>query len=66
MSERTPESLAQAARALLASKPDRGATRRYAEGFDWGATTAGQLDLFGRIVSARTAAGAGPGPRTEL
>jgi glycosyltransferase involved in cell wall biosynthesis len=55
MTERTPEALAQAARRLFARAPDRGATRRYAERFDWGATTAGQLELFGRILSAGAA-----------
>jgi glycosyltransferase involved in cell wall biosynthesis len=54
MTERTPEGLAQAVRNLFARNPDRSATRRYAEGFDWGATTEGQLKLFGRILSART------------
>jgi len=55
MTERTPEALAQALRRLLARCPDRGATRRYAERFGWGATTAGQLELFGRILSAGAA-----------
>jgi hypothetical protein len=40
---------------LFARRPDRGATRQYAEGFDWGAITAGQLELFGRILSAGAA-----------
>jgi glycosyltransferase involved in cell wall biosynthesis len=54
MTERTSEGLAQAVRGLFARHPDRAATRRYAEGFDWGATTAGQLELFGQILSGRT------------
>jgi teichuronic acid biosynthesis glycosyltransferase TuaC len=29
---------------------DRAATRRYAEGFSWQATTEGQLALFGAIT----------------
>jgi glycosyltransferase involved in cell wall biosynthesis len=66
MTERTPEGLAQAVRRLFARNPDRGATRRYAEGFDWGATTAGQLELFGRILSAGTARGVKTGPMAEL
>jgi glycosyltransferase involved in cell wall biosynthesis len=57
MAERTPEALADAARGLFLNYPDRGATRRYAEGFSWDATTEGHLDLFNRILSApRTSA----------
>jgi glycosyltransferase involved in cell wall biosynthesis len=52
MAERTPEALAGAVRELFSSYPDRGATRRYAEGFSWDATTAGHLKLFSRIISA--------------
>jgi glycosyltransferase involved in cell wall biosynthesis len=51
MAERTPEALADAVRRLFEHYPDRGATRRYAEGFSWAATTAGQLELFDRILS---------------
>jgi len=51
MAARTPEALADAVRRLFAHYPDRGATRRYAEQFSWDATTAGQLELFGRILS---------------
>lgn len=49
--ERTAPSLAQGAQALLAAAPDRAATRRYAEGFSWDATTAGQKALFERVLS---------------
>jgi len=49
---RTPDALAQAVRRLFARHADRGATRRYAEQFGWEATTAGQLDLFNRVVPA--------------
>jgi len=52
MANRTPEALAQAARNLFAAYPDRAATRRYAEQFDWTETTERQLLLFGHIVSA--------------
>jgi len=52
MAERTPEALADAVQKLFARYPDRGATRRYAEGFSWDATTEGQLRLFSRILSA--------------
>jgi len=51
MAARTPEALADAVRRLFEHYPDRGATRRYAEQFSWDATTAGQLELFGRILS---------------
>ena len=50
---RTPQAVAEAVRRLFAHYPDREATRRYAESFGWDATTAGQLDLFSRILSAR-------------
>jgi glycosyltransferase involved in cell wall biosynthesis len=66
MAERTPEALAEAARRLFANYPDRGATRHYAERFDWGATTAGQLELFGRILSAGAAGRIKTGPTTGL
>jgi glycosyltransferase involved in cell wall biosynthesis len=59
MAERTPEALADAVRRLMAGYPDRGGTRRYAEGFSWADTTAGQLELFGRILSAGAAGGLG-------
>jgi len=58
MADRTPQALANAARGLFASYPDRGATRRYAEGFSWDATTAGHLRLFSRILSAPGASAA--------
>jgi len=50
MAERTPEALADAVRRLFGHYPDRNATRRYAEGFSWADTTAGQLRLFRRIL----------------
>jgi len=46
MAERTPEALAEAVRALSAALPDRAATRAYAEGFSWDATTRGQIEMF--------------------
>lgn len=66
MVERTPEALAQAVRHLFAHGPDRGATRHYAESFGWGATTEGQLELFGRILSSGAAARIKAGPITGL
>jgi len=49
VTEATPTGLAEAIRELLAAPPAREATRRYAEGFDWQATTAGQIELFRQI-----------------
>ncbi len=66
MTERTPEALAQAVRRLFGGSPDRGATRRYAERFSWDATTAGQLELFGRILSAGASARINTGPTPGL
>lgn len=48
--------IAAAVTRLLASPPDRAATRAYAERFGWDETTAGQLALFRRVL-ARGAAG---------
>ncbi len=42
----TPTGLADVIREVLAAPPKREATRLYAEGFDWQATTAGQIELF--------------------
>lgn len=50
MAERTGKSIAEATADLFANLPDRAATRRYAEGFSWDATTRGQLDLFRDIL----------------
>lgn len=52
MAERTGEGIADAAKDLFSDLPDRAATRRYAEGFSWDATTQGQLDLFRGILAA--------------
>lgn len=56
MASRTSEALADAARALLADPPSRAATRAYAEGFSWDATTRGQKLLFSRILGRECAA----------
>ena len=50
--ENTPEGIAAAVRRLFATLPDRAATRAYAEGFSWDETTAGQLDLFRRVLAS--------------
>lgn len=49
--ERTPQALADGIRALLTRYPNRSDTRRYAEQFSWDATTAGQKELFSKIIS---------------
>jgi glycosyltransferase involved in cell wall biosynthesis len=46
MNERSPQGIAEAVRALRANYPDHAATRRYAEGFSWDDTTAGQIRVF--------------------
>jgi glycosyltransferase involved in cell wall biosynthesis len=51
MPETTPEAIAAAVRRLLASRPERAATRAYAEGFGWGETTAGQLAVFREVLA---------------
>ncbi len=58
MAARTPAALAQAVKDLFADPPDRAATRAYAEGFAWGPTTEGQVELFSDIVARRGGAAA--------
>ena len=48
--ERTSVAIAAALRRLLDHPPARAATRAYAEGFSWDATTEGQLRLFSRAL----------------
>lgn len=55
MRERSPQGVADAVNALRANYPDRAATRRYAEGFSWDDTSAGQLRLFGEVLARRSA-----------
>ena len=50
---RTAEAIAAGVAALAAAAPARAATRAYAEGFSWDATTEGQLALFRRVITAR-------------
>ena len=50
MDQRSPQGLADAVAALRANYPDHAATRRYAEGYSWDDTTAGQLALFERVL----------------
>ena len=49
--ENTADGIAEAVRALFDPPPDRAATSRYAEGFGWQETSAGQLALFRRITA---------------
>ncbi len=51
MADRTPDALADAVDKLFAGYPDRLATRTYAEGFSWDATTDGQLALFNELIN---------------
>jgi glycosyltransferase involved in cell wall biosynthesis len=56
MPERSAKAIVSAVTSLLADPPDRAATRRHAERFSWGPTTAGQIDLFRRVLAERRAA----------
>jgi teichuronic acid biosynthesis glycosyltransferase TuaC len=55
VSVRTGSAFTAALERLLASPPDRAATRAYAERFGWEPTTAGQLELFDEVVRRRKA-----------
>lgn len=46
MPSRSPKGVADGVRQLRANYPDHAATRAYAEGFSWEATTRGQIRLF--------------------
>jgi glycosyltransferase involved in cell wall biosynthesis len=50
---RSAEALRAGIRRLLAASPERAATRRYAERFDWSATSAAQLEMFRSMLSGR-------------
>ena len=54
----TPEAFAASVAAVYAAAPDRTATRAYAERFSWDATSAGQLDVFRRVLARGDRAGA--------
>jgi glycosyltransferase involved in cell wall biosynthesis len=60
----TPETLAAAVREMLAAPPDRAATRRYAEQFDWSSTTKGQIELFREIAERRFRSGTNEAPKS--
>jgi glycosyltransferase involved in cell wall biosynthesis len=50
LTERSAWGVAEGVNRLFTRLPDRAATRRYAEGFSWQATTDGQLALFQEIL----------------
>lgn len=49
--ERDARSIADGVRRLWANRPDRAATRAYAEQFGWDETTAGQIAVFREVVA---------------
>jgi glycosyltransferase involved in cell wall biosynthesis len=51
--ENSPDGIAEGVRQLFAVQISREATRAYAEPFSWDETTAGQLDLFRRVIADR-------------
>lgn len=51
VTENTAEAFAQSVNAIADRPPKRDATRAYAEGFSWDATSAGQLELFRRVLA---------------
>jgi teichuronic acid biosynthesis glycosyltransferase TuaC len=50
MPSRTPEGVAAGVNALFENYPEHAATRGYAEQFSWSDTTAGQINLFRKIL----------------
>ena len=57
VADATAAPFAAAIAELLAAPPPRGATRAYAEQFDWRSTTEGQIALFSEICERRLPAG---------
>jgi len=53
LERRDAQALIEAWQALLAQPPERAATRQYAEGFSWEATTQGQRQLFEQVMHVR-------------
>ena len=53
MKKRDPASIVAAAAQLRQAPPDRAATRRYAEQFDWQSTSDGQVAIFQAAIAAR-------------
>jgi teichuronic acid biosynthesis glycosyltransferase TuaC len=58
VAQRSGSAFAAATAALLAAPPDRAATRAYAEGFSWEATSRAQLELFRSLVPVAGASAA--------
>ena len=54
----TAEAIAKAVKSWENAAPDRAATRAYAEGFSWDATSQGQLALFRAMIEDRKSEGA--------
>jgi glycosyltransferase involved in cell wall biosynthesis len=54
------EGVVEGVQRLFARLPARPETRRYAEGFDWDATTQGQLRMFRKILARRSQQGHSP------
>lgn len=52
---RTADAIAAGVKSLFADYPDRGATRRYAEGFNWRETSEGQMALFHAVLARKAA-----------
>jgi glycosyltransferase involved in cell wall biosynthesis len=48
--DRTVESIGKGIRSLLANAPQRVATRKYAEQFDWQSTSQGQFNIFNKTI----------------
>lgn len=63
MPEQSAAGVAAGVRALFGALPDRAATRRFAERYSWGETTAGQLALFEDVLRSSAKAASG---RAEL
>jgi glycosyltransferase involved in cell wall biosynthesis len=53
VNEPSARGIREALQRLLANRPNREATRRYAERFSWDETTRGQLQLFGDVLGTR-------------
>jgi glycosyltransferase involved in cell wall biosynthesis len=51
LKNRDAKSIVEAAGELRRALPDRAATRRYAEQFDWQSTTDGQLAIFRKLIA---------------
>ena len=49
--ERSPVAIVGGIERLFAAMPGRDATRGYAEQFSWDQTTAGQVQLFSRVIA---------------